>query len=86
MSTVFVEIVRLFIVVAATAGGFTVAGGSTREGNGPVIGATLGALVGYVAGGAGSGTWGIGGSWLTGGRLVPARRATAMRLFPPSPV
>lgn len=51
MSTVFVEIVRLFIVVAATAGGFTVAGGSTREGNGPVIGATLGALVGYVAGG-----------------------------------
>ena len=48
----FVEIVRLFIVLAATAGGFTTAGGnSATSGNGAVLGATLGALTGYVAGG-----------------------------------
>ncbi|MGH9281480.1 MAG: PIN/TRAM domain-containing protein [Acidimicrobiales bacterium] len=50
----FVEIVRLFIVLLATAAGFAV--GSGREGaaaagNGAIAGAVLGACVGYVAGG-----------------------------------
>ena len=49
----FVEIVRLFIVILATAAGFAV--GTGREGadagNGAVAGAVLGACVGYVAGG-----------------------------------
>jgi uncharacterized protein YacL len=48
----FVEIVRLFIVFLATAGGYALGRGTGAEGNGPVIGATLGACVGYVAGGA----------------------------------
>ena len=49
----FVEIVRLFIVFLATAGGFalgaTVRGG--EDGSGAIVGATLGACVGYVVGG-----------------------------------
>jgi uncharacterized protein YacL len=47
----FVEIVRLFIVFLATAGGFALGKGSGAEGHGAIIGATLGACVGYVAGG-----------------------------------
>lgn len=48
----FVEVVRLLVVVVATAGGYVLAGrGSTDPGNAPALGATLGALVGYVAGG-----------------------------------
>lgn len=48
----FVEVVRLLVVVVATAGGYVLAGrGSPDPGNTPVLGATLGALVGYVAGG-----------------------------------
>ena len=49
----FVEITRLFIVFLATAAGFTVGRGDAglASGNGPIIGATLGACVGYVAGG-----------------------------------
>ncbi|HEV7887281.1 MAG TPA: PIN domain-containing protein [Acidimicrobiales bacterium] len=47
----FVEIVRLFIVFLATAGGFALGKGSGADSHGPVIGATLGACVGYVAGG-----------------------------------
>jgi uncharacterized protein YacL len=48
----FVEVVRLFIVFLATAGGFALGrgGGADPEG-GAVLGATLGACVGYVAGG-----------------------------------
>lgn len=45
----FVEIVRLFIVFLATAGGYAL--GEGTEGHGPILGATLGACVGYVAGG-----------------------------------
>lgn len=48
----FVEIVRLFVVFLATAGGFAIGNGDAGEpGNGAVLGATLGACVGYVAGG-----------------------------------
>jgi uncharacterized protein YacL len=48
----FVEIVRLFVVFLATAGGFALGdSGAVEHGNGAVVGATLGACVGYVAGG-----------------------------------
>jgi uncharacterized protein YacL len=47
----FVEIVRLFIVFLATAGGFALGKGNSLDGNGAILGATLGACVGYVAGG-----------------------------------
>lgn len=48
----FVEIVRLLVVAAATAAGYVLGrGAGTGQGSGPVVGATLGALVGYVAGG-----------------------------------
>ena len=49
----FVEIVRLLIVFLATAAGYTLGRGSGAglEDNGTIIGATLGACVGYVAGG-----------------------------------
>jgi uncharacterized protein YacL len=48
----FVEIVRLFVVFLATAGGFALGdGGAADHGNGAILGATLGACVGYVAGG-----------------------------------
>lgn len=47
----FVEIVRLFIVFLATAGGFALGKGGSPDGQGAIIGATLGACVGYVAGG-----------------------------------
>ena len=48
----FVEIVRLFVVFLATAGGFALGNGQSSEpGSGAVLGATLGACVGYVAGG-----------------------------------
>jgi uncharacterized protein YacL len=50
--SMFVEIVRLFIVFLATAGGFALGRGSgTPDGHGAIIGATLGACVGYVIGG-----------------------------------
>lgn len=47
----FVEIVRLFVVFLATAGGFALGETGAPEGNGPILGATLGACIGYVAGG-----------------------------------
>jgi uncharacterized protein YacL len=47
----FVEIVRLFIVFLATAGGYALGKHAGVDGNGPIVGATLGACVGYVAGG-----------------------------------
>src|SRR5688572_920071 len=48
----FVEIIRLFIVLLATAAGFALGRGSQLEpGTGAVVGATLGAMLGYVAGG-----------------------------------
>jgi uncharacterized protein YacL len=49
----FVEVVRLFIVLIATAGGFALGRGpeGAEAGNGAVVGATLGALTGYVVGG-----------------------------------
>ena len=49
----FVEIVRLFIVFLATAGGFALGagGGAPDDGSGAILGATLGACIGYVAGG-----------------------------------
>lgn len=49
----FVEIVRLFIVLLATAAGFAVGRGpkGAEAGNAAVVGATLGALAGYVVGG-----------------------------------
>ncbi len=49
----FVEIVRLFVVFLATAGGFSLGAGEggAEGGNGAVLGATLGASVGYVVGG-----------------------------------
>ena len=47
----FVEIVRLFVVFLATAGGYALGDDGTPHSNGPIIGATLGACVGYVAGG-----------------------------------
>jgi uncharacterized protein YacL len=49
----FVEVVRLLIVLLFTAAGFSVSGGRGPDaGSSAVLGATLGALVGYVAGGA----------------------------------
>src|SRR5687768_17002516 len=49
----FVEIVRLLIVLLFTAAGFTFSGGDSPDaGSKAVLGATLGALVGYVVGGA----------------------------------
>ncbi|HVF74718.1 MAG TPA: PIN domain-containing protein [Acidimicrobiales bacterium] len=48
----FVEIVRLFVVFLATAGGYAIGdGGPNDDGSGAILGATLGACVGYVAGG-----------------------------------
>lgn len=49
----FVEIVRLFIVILATAAGYAIGTGrnGAGTGSGPIIGAVLGACVGYVAGG-----------------------------------
>ncbi|MGH9150704.1 MAG: PIN/TRAM domain-containing protein [Acidimicrobiales bacterium] len=48
----FVEVVRIFVVLLATAAGHTVGrGGDDVGGNAAAIGATLGALVGYVLGG-----------------------------------
>ena len=48
----FVEITRLFIVLLATAAGYTLGRGDpTATGNGAILGAVLGACVGYVAGG-----------------------------------
>ncbi|MGQ0521674.1 MAG: PIN/TRAM domain-containing protein [Actinomycetota bacterium] len=49
----FVEIVRLFIVILATAAGYAVGTGrnGAGAGNGPIIGAVLGACIGYVGGG-----------------------------------
>ncbi|MBW3557881.1 MAG: hypothetical protein KY454_13190, partial [Actinobacteria bacterium] len=49
----FVEIVRLFIVFLATAAGYTLGQGTptAASGNGAIVGATLGACVGYVSGG-----------------------------------
>jgi uncharacterized protein YacL len=50
---VFVEIIRIFIVFLATAAGYTLGRGNGGDltGNGMIVGATLGACVGYVAGG-----------------------------------
>ena len=49
----FVEVVRLFIVILATAAGFALGRDPTGidAGNGAILGATLGACVGYVGGG-----------------------------------
>lgn len=49
----FVEVVRLFIVLLATAAGFAIGKDPTAvdAGNGAIVGATLGACLGYVAGG-----------------------------------
>jgi len=49
----FVEIVRLLIVLLATAAGFALGRGpkGAEAGNAAVVGATLGALAGYVVGG-----------------------------------
>ena len=50
----FVEITRLFIVLAVLVAGFAIGRGSTTgdPGTGAVVGALLGALIGYVIGGA----------------------------------
>lgn len=49
----FVEVVRLFIVILATAAGFAVGKDPSAldAGNGAIVGAVLGACLGYVAGG-----------------------------------
>lgn len=48
----FVEIVRLLIVILSTAGGYELSRrGAAEPGGVAVLGATMGALVGYVAGG-----------------------------------
>lgn len=48
----FVEIVRLLIVTLATAAGYALGRGNAPDaGSAPVVGATLGALTGYVIGG-----------------------------------
>ncbi|HEX2700258.1 MAG TPA: TRAM domain-containing protein [Acidimicrobiales bacterium] len=49
----FVEVVRLFIVLLATAAGFAMGKGpeAMDAGNGAILGATLGACIGYVSGG-----------------------------------
>jgi hypothetical protein len=47
-----VELIRLFVVLAATAAGHALGtGGANGRGSGPILGALLGACVGYVAGG-----------------------------------
>jgi uncharacterized protein YacL len=48
---VFVEVVRLVVVLLATAGGFSLGKHGPGGGNGEIVGAVLGALIGYVAGG-----------------------------------
>jgi len=48
----FVEITRLFIVLAAVAAGFAIGRQSGVPGTRDVLGAVLGALIGYVIGGA----------------------------------
>jgi uncharacterized protein YacL len=50
-SEVFVEVVRLLIVAACTAAGFQLAGGTSADGVVHLLGACLGAGVGYVHGG-----------------------------------
>jgi uncharacterized protein YacL len=58
-SHVFVEVVRLMIVALATATGHAAGGGGdldSGESSAPLIGALLGACVGYVGGGA-AGRW-----------------------------
>lgn len=49
----FVEVVRLFIVIVCTAAGFAIGKdpGALDAGNGAIVGATLGACIGYVSGG-----------------------------------
>ncbi|MCU1372875.1 MAG: hypothetical protein JWO68_161, partial [Actinomycetia bacterium] len=47
----FVEIVRLVVVLLATAGGFSLGRHGSATGNSVIIGAVLGASIGYVAGG-----------------------------------
>jgi uncharacterized protein YacL len=47
----FVEVVRLVVVLLATAGGFSLGKHGPGAGNGAIVGAVLGALIGYVAGG-----------------------------------
>ena len=70
----FVEIVRLFIVILATAAGFAVGSGSSGAGtgNGAIVGAVLGACVGYVAGGV-------------LGRLLDSAMGVAERRIDPAP-
>jgi uncharacterized protein YacL len=51
LNGVFVELVRLLVVLLATAGGFALGRHGSSTGNSAILGATLGALVGYVAGG-----------------------------------
>lgn len=51
-SSVFVELVRLFVVVGFTAAGFEI-GGLVEAEQAPLLGALLGALVGYLVGGVG---------------------------------
>lgn len=51
-SEVFVEVVRLLIVAVFTAAGYSIGGGaSATDGSAPLVGALLGACVGYVHGG-----------------------------------
>lgn len=50
-SELFVEVVRLLIVAVFTAAGHALAGGTTAEGSAPLVGALLGACLGYVHGG-----------------------------------
>lgn len=47
----FVEIVRLLIVLLALAAGYQLGGGGAATDGAPVLGAVLGASIGYVAGG-----------------------------------
>ena len=47
----FVEVVRLVVVLLATAGGFSLGKHGSATGNSVIIGAVLGALIGYVGGG-----------------------------------
>jgi uncharacterized protein YacL len=48
----FVEVIRLLIVLLALAAGYALGGGGEATTSAPVIGAVLGASIGYVAGGA----------------------------------
>lgn len=52
-SEVFVEVVRLLIVAVFTAGGYSLGGGASATGSAPLVGALLGACLGYVHGGVG---------------------------------